>query len=252
VLKKLNLGTSLQVAILYIAIMGVGMYIMHSIMGATYGDVQMMYTLIWVELILSLVVIIYVKKYSSWKAIGFSKIKWKQVLWLVPFICLLIYTWFDIYKVLSSPTIDNNIIQGILIIAITTLFVGFSEEAMFRGIVLRGALTQNSLFVSMFISAITFSLLHSVNVFGGASIVTIPLQLLNTFIFGLLFAPLALKIGNLIPLIIIHWLWDFTVFVCTFLSINSSVLSLGFIVFEVIVAITLWLIMKKDKRMNYR
>ncbi len=250
-LKKLNLATSLQAASLYIVIMGIGMYIMHSIMGAAYGDVQMMDTLIWVELILSLVIVIYVKKYSSWKAIGFSKIKWKQVLWLVPFFCMLIYAWFEIYKTLSISTTDSNIIQGILIIGITTFFVGFSEEAMFRGIVLRGALTQKSLLVSMLISAITFSLLHAVNIFGGTSFIALLLQLLNTFVFGLLFAPLALKIGNLIPLIVFHWLWDFTILSSAFLSVNSSVLVMIYFVITLIMAIILWIIIKKENSMLY-
>ncbi len=62
---------------------------------------------------------------------------------------------------------------------------------------------------AMLVSAIAFSLLHAVNVFGGVPLLAVPIQLLNTFQFGFFFAPLMLKLNNILPLIIYHWLWDF-------------------------------------------
>ena len=242
--KNFNLKISLLAAIVYITIMGIGMYIMHSIMGDTYGTPGMMNTMIWVEVVLSLLAIIFISRYSSWKAVGFGQLQWKHILWLVPGIILLAYTWFNIINVLAAPEIDDKIFNALVIIGITTLMVGFSEEVMFRGIVLRGALTQKRIFTSMLISAAFFSSLHAVNVLGGASAASIPIQLLNTFLFGLFFAPLALKMGNLIPLIIFHWLWDFTLFTAVMLSVDTSIMFISFLLIEIIMIIVLWWLMK--------
>lgn len=97
---------------------------------------------------------------------------------------------------------------------------------MYRGIVLHAFLTTNQVRWAMLVSAFGFSLLHVVNVFGGMLLLGVPTQLIMTFLFGFLLAPLMLKLNNIVPLMIFHWLWDFVVFAAPLLGeqVQSSVL----------------------------
>jgi hypothetical protein len=97
----------------------------------------------------------------------------------------------------------------------------------------------------MFVSAIAFSLLHAVNVFGGMALLNVPMQLIMTFLFGFLLAPLMLKLNNIVPLILFHWLWDFVLFAAPLLGeqTNAAVIAIAFlhIPIEIVVGTVLWL-----------
>jgi len=97
----------------------------------------------------------------------------------------------------------------------------------------------------MFVSAIGFSLLHAVNVFGGVPLLGVPMQLITTFLFGFLLAPLMLKLNNILPLILFHWLWDFVLFAAPLLGeqTNTAVdtIALLNIPIEIIIGTVLWL-----------
>ncbi|MUG91735.1 hypothetical protein F7734_04265 [Scytonema sp. UIC 10036] len=56
----------------------------------------------------------------------------------------------------------------------------------------------------MLASAMAFSLLHDVNVFGGVTLPSMCIQLVLTFLFEFLFALLMIKLNNILPLIIFH------------------------------------------------
>ncbi|MCK5780892.1 MAG: CPBP family intramembrane metalloprotease [Psychrilyobacter sp.] len=204
----MNFKKSILVTFIYIVLMAIGMFFMHFVRGGTYGP-SMMGTLVWVEIISSIFIIYFIYKYSNWKEIGFGKIKKKQVLWLLPcYVGIL----FSIYLLFSSAIhvgVAKEQWTNILLIFITVIFVGFSEEVVFRGILLRGAMKKFNYIPALLISAFGFALLHTVNVLGGQSISVTIQQFIMTFIFALFFIPLALKINNLVPLIIFHILWDF-------------------------------------------
>lgn len=120
---------------------------------------------------------------------------------------------------------------------------------MYRGIVLHAFLTTNRVRWAMLVSAIAFSLLHAVNVFGGVALLGVPMQLIMTFLFGFLLAPLMLKLNNIVPLIIFHWLWDFVLFAAPLLGeqTNTAVNAIAFlnIPIEIIIGIVLWLQIKE-------
>jgi len=245
-----NLKSALITTVAYIAIMGAGMFTMHAVMGQAYGHL-MGDTILWAEVILSLLCIVYIARYSSWKEIGFGfgSVQWRYVLWLVPGFILIGYIWFDLCQAVNMSAIDSRSIHHIVIICLTTLLVGFSEEVMFRGILLRAALTQKGVFTSILISSAGFALLHAVNIFGGVSGMDIPFQLLNTFIFALFLAPLALRLGNLIPLIIFHWIWDFSILTTLSLDHNTLLPFIGAITNLIFAIILLWQ-MRNSKNKN--
>lgn len=125
------------------------------------------------------------------------------------------------------------------------MLVGFSEELMFRGIVLYAFKADDSVLKEIVVSAVCFSALHSVNVFGGSPVIGVIAQLGLTFIFGMCFAPLAIKIQNIWPLIIFDWLWDFILISGSVFGHNNNFFSTLGILLNIILAIVLWVSMKK-------
>lgn len=101
----------------------------------------------------------------------------------------------------------------IAFVFINTLLVGISEELMFRGILFRGALSRMTIWKAIWLSCILFGLIHALNVFITGDLVPALLQALAAFMSGVLFMALRIRSGSLYPLIIIHALWDFSLFV---------------------------------------
>lgn len=196
-------------AFIYTAIMGIGMFYMKTFLGISYGQPEMMNVLWFVLIILNALNVFWVTRYFSWQMIGFRPLDRKQLLWFLPLIVVLIAMWVVFLSGLARTSLSAAQWQLFALVGFTTLLVGFGEEIMYRGIVLHAFLTTGRVRWAMFVSAIAFSLLHAVNVFGGVPLLAVPIQLLNTFQFGFFFAPLMLKLNNILPLIIFHWLWDF-------------------------------------------
>lgn len=97
-------------------------------------------------------------------------------------------------------------------IVVGALFVGIGEETAYRGLVLNGLMRRMTAVGAVFVSAALFSLLHSVNVLI-SPVGTTAVQLVMTFLFGLLVGWVYLLSGrNLILVIAYHWLWDVAVF----------------------------------------
>lgn len=196
-------------AFIYTAVMGAGMLYMKEFRGISYGAPEMM-TVFWIVLLgLNLLNVFWVTRYFSWQAIGFRRLDCKQLLWFLPAIMVLIAMWVVFLSGLARASLSAAQWQLFALVGFTTLLVGFGEEIMYRGIVLHAFLTTGRVRWAMLVSAIAFSLLHAVNFLGGYPLQAVPIQLLNTFQFGFFFAPLMLKLNNILPLILFHWLWDF-------------------------------------------
>jgi len=196
--------------VLYTAIIGLGMYITYHLNGVTYGNPEMVQTLWVIEIILSSLTIFITVKYFSWQEVGFAKLQTKQMLWLIPSFALVGFMGVKVFSLLIESNLSEEKLNLVYLVGFTTLLVGFSEELMYRGILLNELLKTYGKTKAVLISAAGFSLLHSVNIFGGLHFPQMLQQLLLTFIFGLFLALIFLRIKNIIPLIIFHWLWDFS------------------------------------------
>lgn len=240
---------SILSAIAYIAIMGIGMYTMHHVFNYAYDDANMVKVLIFVEIILSGFAIFVTNKFYGWKNIGFKKINFKKLIWFVPHLLVVISMLFVFIQSFISniDSVDTDKALLIALVGLTTLLVGFSEEVMFRGIVLRGFTNKGKLYTGLLASSFMFALLHSVNVFGGLEIQNVQNQLVMTFIAGAFFAPLAIKLNNIIPIIIFHWIWDFTLVASPIIGSNANKLSMIGIFLNVLVGILLWLFIRRKE-----
>jgi membrane protease YdiL (CAAX protease family) len=236
-------------AFLYTAIMGIAMFYMKTFQGITYGDPAMM-NIFWIVLIiLNVINVFWVTRYFSWQEIGFRSLDRKQLLWFLPSIAVLVAMWVVCLSGFSQTSLTASQWQLFAIAGFSTLLVGLGEEMMYRGIVLHSFLATQRVRWAMFVSAICFSLLHAVNVFGGVPLLGVPMQLIMTFLFGFLLAPLMLKLNNIVPLIIFHWLWDFVLFAAPLLGEQTSAavnaIALLNVPIEIIVGTVLWLQTKR-------
>lgn len=237
-------------AFVYTAIMGIGMFYMKTFPGISYGQPEMMNVLWFVLIIVNAINVFWVTRYFSWQAIGFRSLDRKQLLWFLPLIVVLIALWVVFLSGLARISLSAAQWQSFALVGFTTLLVGFGEEIMYRGIVLHAFLTTNRVRWAMLVSAIAFSLLHAVNVFGGVPLLAVPIQLLNTFQFGFFFAPLMLKLNNILPLIIFHWLWDFVQILAPSLVDEQTATAMKSIVqladpIQLFMGIAMWLQIKQ-------
>lgn len=97
--------------------------------------------------------------------------------------------------------------------ALVLLLVGFTEEVVTRGILLRGLRTRFAEPWVWFISTLVFALMHMANSFNGQGIGESTVQAGFAFLAGTIFYILRRTTGSLIPAMILHAAWDFTQFV---------------------------------------
>ncbi|BES64936.1 hypothetical protein SANA_13750 [Gottschalkiaceae bacterium SANA] len=211
---------AIKFAALYVGVMGLGMYVMYHIFGISYDSPNIAKVLIYVEVALTAIAVGVNNHFFN--NAGFKKLDPKGLKWFIPYFIIL-----AVILALIIFTADRE--KGFNIwltvqILVTTLLVGISEEVMFRGIVFHTFLENGNVKRAIFISAIAFALLHSVNVLGGLPLAGMLYQLFSTFVFGMIFACLAYKMKNLTLLIVYHWIWDFAL-------VSSSVMhtSIGII-----------------------
>ncbi|WP_099203588.1 CPBP family intramembrane glutamic endopeptidase [Miniphocaeibacter massiliensis] len=147
-------------------------------------------------------IIIYKKVKYNKKDKG-SKI-YKQVLWYTPIIIS------EIIVFSSKIDLSKDIFYYIILL-IFTVFVGISEELFFRGIILN-ILSEKSKRYAILVSAILFSILHLTNIAGGISIKYVVLQVVFSFIFGVVAGQITVISRSLLPAIIWHFTHDFIAF----------------------------------------
>lgn len=92
----------------------------------------------------------------------------------------------------------------ILLICIVMIGVGFVEEVIFRGFLLRAFECHANLNCAILMSGITFGMGHLVNLFNGYAIKDLIGQIIVASMLGLVLALLAAVTHNLIPGILFH------------------------------------------------
>ncbi len=151
------LKPALWAALGYIAIMAVGMFTAGRVFGMRYPEPNMVYVLVFFEIAMSLYAIVMARRiFGHWHC-GFGPIDWRGLVWLTPnfaLMAVLFYLAFTTGKVVASGLV--------LVVIVTMILVGFSEELVFRGIVLQGGLRDASRGKVILISAAMFASLHSV------------------------------------------------------------------------------------------
>jgi uncharacterized protein len=89
-----------------------------------------------------------------------------------------------------------------------TLLVGFAEEGLLRGVVLR-AMVPSGITRAVVLSSLLFGLGHLINILEGASPATTIVQITYSTLLGIGFAGARLYTGTIWPVIVVHTLIDF-------------------------------------------
>ena len=104
----------------------------------------------------------------------------------------------------------------VVVMLLTGLFIGFAEEVLTRGVVVKMLRDSGKgEWVVMVLSSLIFVLLHSANALSGQPILTVLLTVVFTFGFGVCMYLTLRVTGNLIWPIILHSLYDPTLFLST-------------------------------------
>lgn len=102
--------------------------------------------------------------------------------------------------------------QSLAWLFFNTLLIGISEEVMFRGVLFAALRRALPLRKALVVAGLLFGAVHILNGFLTGAFLVAAVQSLTAFMNGMLFLALVVRTGSLLPAILIHWLWDFSIF----------------------------------------
>jgi membrane protease YdiL (CAAX protease family) len=138
-----------------------------------------------------------------WRDVGFSAFSVRTALSLSWLPMVYLATFGFIIAIVGMPPL-----LSVIFIGINTVFVGISEEVMFRGILFKGLRSKLSLWPSMWLCCGMFGIIHVLNAFQTGQWTAATLQAVAAFQTGFMLMALRLRTGSLFPVILLHAIWD--------------------------------------------
>ena len=136
----------------------------------------------------------------------------KKLLWALPclMVCLVNFPWFGVFY--GSVVIFNGIYIPLYIVYVFS--IALVEELVFRGVLLNIVFqytrrTRLPYVFAILISSAIFAAFHFFNLFTGASLEGVLLQVGYTFLIGCLFAVVQIKMGSVWYCVFLHALFNF-------------------------------------------
>lgn len=127
-----------------------------------------------------------------------------------------------------------------------TLLVAFVEETIYRGLIFK-TLLRKSAVAAVMTSSILFSITHLLNALSGQSMTDTIMQLIYSLLLGAVLALLMLKNGNIVPLILFHFIHNLIQFLGNDLQ-DTGTLPYDLFILAVLIAYCAWLVW--SHRMN--
>ncbi len=167
------------------------------------------------EIPLVLLVVGLISVLGWWADTGFTRWSTRQglVVCLFPFALAVLGILYVPFGSLNTPLI--TCVTGVVL----ALAVGFVEEGLFRGLLLR-TLLPKGIVLSAILSSVLFACFHLTNLFSGMPWSYVALQLISTVGLGSLFAALRLRAISIWPSILLHALHDVPSFIM--LGVNPN------------------------------
>lgn len=198
---------SLVILVIYLAIIMGGAKL--EIGDGTMSQAEMVSRRISISLVLGFVFLSSVVAFFGWRRnagiVPVRSTKSLLILWLP---VLFILGFFSVALLLGLPPS-----KSILFVGINTLLVGISEELAFRGILFSGARSALRPIGAIALTSIIFGSVHILNGITTGDWGSAAVQATAAAMSGLLFIAILIRTGSIIPAMIIHWLWDFGIFV---------------------------------------
>jgi membrane protease YdiL (CAAX protease family) len=207
---KPTLRNALSIVVVYVLIL-IGMEILS---GVPYTDVakssQNLLFGILIPVLIGSIFLTIIAVWSGW---------WKDV-WIDQY-KIKDYPWMHIFLILFVIMIIANMLSGsirsldpsfIIVALIATAFVGYSEELLTRGLLIRGARGSGYTEIKVFlIVMVVFGCIHGLNVINGQAILPTIQQVVLAGLSGGVFYTIYRKTGLLVVPMIIHALMDFSI-----------------------------------------
>jgi len=167
------------------------------------------------EMITAAVLALIITLYRWWHPVGFRRMDPGSIRILFPMILLIALILSLAWMLDKSGTWLLGFSGPLHLLKIVgiVLLLGFVEEGVFRGVLFYGLSTRYSPLVTVLTTAIIFGTFHFVNLLSGAPFWDTVFQAAHATAMGFLYASLRLRIGAIWPLMILHGLWDFSLFV---------------------------------------
>ncbi|WP_434796715.1 CPBP family intramembrane glutamic endopeptidase [Terrisporobacter vanillatitrophus] len=199
-------------------------------------------------------ILYFIKKYYNWEDIGLSSKISKNLIWFVPYLIVLVFMIGKFITELSKhiSTYDSSIYLLIISIFIGTAMAGFCEEVIFRGIILNSFKSEKSYIIAMIISSLGFSIVHITTIVMGNSLLDALITVFYSSLLGFAFVGLAMKMKNIWPLIIFHFIWNFILFASESLQLEISIAAGICNVMNIFMAIILWIIVIVEEKRKHR
>lgn len=140
----------------------------------------------------------------QWRELGFATFDFmgcKRVLFYIPLLVIFIPVAVKGFYVKSIGYVLGNLFLY--------LFVGVSEEVYFRGIIPQHLKKHFSTKGIVLLSTLIFGIGHVATAFTGSNVFELALTVLNAFIFGWLAMEMTIISSNIIPAILVHFIFDF-------------------------------------------
>lgn len=192
---------------------------------------------------ISLAIIIYLTWKKKWQSIGFrslrsiNKSNWYFYL---PLIAILI--------LLSTKGIKSVTGTEVMYSVFLTLLVGFVEETIYRGLIFR-TLLKKSITAAVVTSSILFSITHMLNMLSGQNAADTIFQLIYSLLIGLALVLLVVKMDNIIPAILFHFIHN--LLQDQFIG-NPSTTMHNNIIICIVVLLCVWLIIDLKRNNQLR
>ena len=163
--------------------------------------------ILWALVLVLLFLILVVAYFKWWRLVGLQgPDSWRDLrLFWLPVLAMIL-----IWMLVESSGFPPH--RALWFILINTLLVGISEELMFRGILFLGASSKYDWQRAVWITAVIFGLIHALTGMITGNFTAALLQAMMAFLFGVWTAAVRFRLNTIIPLMILHWLWDFGVF----------------------------------------
>ncbi|TVY03190.1 CPBP family intramembrane glutamic endopeptidase [Cohnella terricola] len=184
---------------------------------------------------IALFLLIYLSVTKNWRTFYFGSLRsltakqWAEYLPLLLILILLV--------VGNRGFQDQPVSFFVYMLLSQLLLVGFVEETLFRGIILR-ALIQRGKAVAVGVSSILFGVTHALQALGGQSLEDTMLQIAYAFILGFVLALLVVKNKAILPSILFHGLHNFI----NFTGNAPSTHVYDFLVIAILIAQLMWLL----------
>lgn len=143
-----------------------------------------------------------------WGKTGFNALShWKNLHFLIIPLVLLVGPALFFQPQLPSP-------DRIIVLIIVTLLIGFQEEAIFRGVLLRTFMPRGTM-PAVLISAALFGIIHANSFLVGRDPLFVVSQIIASFLGAIGLGALRIRMNTIVPLVLLHALNDFIQFSAT-------------------------------------